>query len=362
MSEEDGAPAVTARQPSERTSGLPPECLLNMYRQMVLARALDRRMWVLNRQGRAPFVISGQGHEAAQVGAVSALRPGVDWLAPYYRDLGACVALGMTARDFMLGVFARAEDPSSGGRQMPSHFGFKDLRVITTSSVVATQMLHAAGVAYAARVRGLDEVVLASLGEGGTSEGDWHEALNFASVHRLPLICLVQDNAYAISVPHRLQMGVDSVTARAQGYGIAGATVDGGDILAVRSVAEAAVERARTGGGPTLIAAQVARFTSHSSDDDQRRYRSPDELEAMLRRDPIERFRGHLLDAGLLDDDGDERVQQECTAEVDEAVAYAETAPAPDPADLARHVFAEPPRSSPLAGEVAARRAAAEGD
>jgi 2-oxoisovalerate dehydrogenase E1 component alpha subunit len=344
MSEEDGAPAATARQPSERVRDLPMpgerENLVQMYRQMVLARALDRRMWVLNRQGKAPFVISGQGHEAAQVGAAGALRRGVDWLAPYYRDLAACVALGMTARDFMLGVFARADDPSSGGRQMPSHFGFKDLRIITTSSVVATQMLHAAGVAYAAKVRGLDEVVLASLGEGSTSEGDWHEALNFASVHRLPFICLVQDNAYAISVPHHLQMGVDSVAARADGYGMPGVTVDGGDVQAVRAATGEAVERARGGGGPTLIAAQVARFTSHSSDDDQRRYRAADELEAMLRMDPIERFRNHLLDAGLLDDDGDQRVQEECTAEVEEAVAYAEVAPAPDPNDLGRHVFA----------------------
>jgi 2-oxoisovalerate dehydrogenase E1 component alpha subunit len=349
MSEEDRARTTTARQPRHVALGLGPDELRTMYRHMMMARALDRRMWVLNRQGKAPFVISGQGHEAAQVGAASAMRPGVDWLAPYYRDLAFCIALGMTAHDFMMGVFARADDPTSGGRQMPSHFGLRRARIITTSSVVATQVPHAVGIAYAARLRGLDEVAVASLGEGSTSKGDWHEALNFAAVHRLPFICLVQDNDYAISVPHRLQMGVDTVAERAHGYGMAGATVDGGDILAVYEVTRAAVDRARAGEGPTLIDAKVARFTSHSSDDDQRRYRPREELEALLRRDPIERFRNHLLDEGLLTDEEDEQLQQECATEVEEAVNAAEAAPAPDPADLERHVFASPP--SPLEGE-----------
>src|SRR5262249_3243086 len=224
MSEEEQARTTTARQPRHEGLGLTPPTLKAMYRQMVLARALDRRMWVLNRQGKAPFVISGQGHEAAQVGAAAALRPGVDWLAPYYRDLAFCVAMGMTARDFMMGVFARREDPMSGGRQMPSHFSSRSGRIVTTSSVVATQVPHAAGSAYGSKLRGLDEVGVPCLGEGSPSKGDWHEALNFAAVHRLPFICIVQDNDYAISVPHRLQMGVDSVAERARGYGMAGAT------------------------------------------------------------------------------------------------------------------------------------------
>ncbi|MDQ6898826.1 MAG: thiamine pyrophosphate-dependent dehydrogenase E1 component subunit alpha [Candidatus Dormibacteraeota bacterium] len=312
-----------------------------MYRQMVLARAIDRRMWVLNRQGKAPFVISGQGHEAAQVGAAHALEPGKDWLFPYYRDLAFCLALGMTPLDFLLSVYARAADPNSGGRQMPSHFGLKRARIITTSSVVATQVVHAAGLAYASKLRGLGEVAVACLGEGSTSEGDWHEALNFAGVHRLPMICIVQDNDYAISVPHRLQMSVESVASRAVGYGMPGLTVDGGDLLAMHSAMRQAVERARSGGGPTLIDAKVARFTSHSSDDDQRRYRPQEELEAMLRRDPIERFRIYLQRHSLLSDPEDESIQRESTAQVDEAVQQAEAAPSPSAADLARHVLAE---------------------
>jgi 2-oxoisovalerate dehydrogenase E1 component alpha subunit len=334
-------PTATAKQSRHGQLGLDREKLLTMYRQMVLARALDRRMWVLNRQGKAPFVISGQGHEAAQVGAAAALRPGVDWVCPYYRDLALCLAMGMTAGEFMMSVFARKDDPNSGGRQMPSHFGLKRARIVTSSSTVATQVLHAAGIAYASKLRGLDEVSLTCLGEGSTSKGDWHEGLNFAGVHKLPFICLVQDNDYAISVPHRLQMGVDSVAKRAAGYGMPGETVDGGDILAVYEVTQRAVERARAGEGPTLICAKVARFTSHSSDDDQRRYRPQEELEALLRRDPIERFRNYLLDEGVIDEAADERLQQECAAEVEAALGAAEQAEPPSPDDLLKNLFAE---------------------
>src|SRR5438132_13779035 len=247
----------------------------------------------------------------------------------------------MTAREFMLGVYAKAEDPTSGGRQMPSHFSLRRARSITTSSVVATQLVHAVGIAYASRLRGLDEVAVGCLGEGGTSEGDWHEALNFAAVHRLPFICIVQDNDYAISVPHRLQMGVDTVTKRAAGYGIPGVTVDGGDVLAVYEVMRDAMTRARGGEGPTLIDAKVARFTSHSSDDDQRRYRPQEELEALLRRDPIERFRLYLLEESVVTEEEDEKVQEACAADVQQAVDTAEASASPVAADLLKHVFQE---------------------
>ena len=312
-----------------------------MYRQMVLARAADRRMWVLNRQGKAPFVISGQGHEAIQVAIANAMRPGHDWLVPYYRDLATCIGLGMTVKDFMLSVFARSEDPNSGGRQMPSHFGSARLRIMTKSSVVGPQALHAAGIAYAAKLKKTDEVAVACTGEGGTSQGDWHEGMNWAGVHRLPMVCVVEDNDYAISVPHRLQMGVDSVVRRAEGYGVTGETVDGGDLLASLEVMTHAIERARAGEGPTLVDAKVARFTSHSSDDDQRRYRPQAELEALLRRDPIERFRNYLLDEQVMTEAEDEEVQQGCADEVEAAVKYAETAAQPDPDETLKHVFAE---------------------
>src|SRR5438309_1953511 len=332
---------ATAKETRHAALGLEPDRLLTMYRQMVLARAVDRRMWVLNRQGKAPFVISGQGHEAIQVAAASCMRPGIDWLCPYYRDLPFCLALGMTAVEFMLAVFAKADDPNSGARQMPSPFGSDRLRIITSSSVVGTQVVHAVGVAYASKMRGLDEVSVTCIGDGGTSQGDWHESMNWAGIHKLPFICIVQDNDYAISVPHRLQMGVDTVARRAEGYGVAGEAVDGGDLLASYEAMQRAVERARAGQGATLISAKVARFTSHSSDDDQRRYRPQAELEALLRRDPIERFRGYLLDEGAMDEETDDRIQQECTAEVDAAVSYADTAASPLAEDTLKNVFAE---------------------
>jgi 2-oxoisovalerate dehydrogenase E1 component alpha subunit len=344
-SEQPDATAVetsqAVKEPLHSVLGLTPDRLQSMYTLMVLARAVDRRMWVLNRQGKAPFVISGQGHEAAQVGVAAALRPGEDWVVPYYRDLALCLALGMTPAEFMLSVFARADDPNSGGRQMPSHFGLKRARIVTTSSPVATQIIHATGIAYASKVRGLDEVTLTCIGDGGTSKGDWHEGLNFAAVHKLPFICMVEDNDYAISVPHRLQMGVDSVAQRAAGYGMEGETVDGGDILSVYEAMVRAVARARKGQGPTLLTVKVARFTSHSSDDDQRRYRPQEELEALLRRDPIERFRNYLLDNGLFTEADDQRIQAECTTQVDEAVTAAEMAPSPSPEDSLTGVFAE---------------------
>lgn len=332
---------ATAKGARHEALGLDRDHLLTMYRQMVLARATDRRMWVLNRQGKAPFVISGQGHEAVQVAAATAMKAGYDWLVPYYRDLPFCLALGMTTKEFMLSVYARAEDPNSGGRQMPSHFGSRRLRIMTKSSVVGPQICHAAGIAYAAKLRKSDEVVLTCIGEGGTSQGDWHEGLNWAGIHRLPFVCIVQDNDYAISVPHRLQMGVDSVAKRAEGYGVAGVTIDGGDLLASYDAMKTAVERARAGDGATLIDAKVARFTSHSSDDDQRRYRPQAELEALLRRDPIERFRNYLLDEQLLTEPEDEELQQACAQEVEEAVRYAEAAAQPDAAETLKNVYSE---------------------
>src|SRR5579859_7089278 len=337
----EGGSHQTASADRHEALGLDAERLLDLYRQMSLARAVDRRMWVLNRQGKAPFAISGQGHEAAQVAVAAALRPGQDWVVPYYRDLALCLAIGMTAREFMLAVFGRRDDPTSGGRQMPSHFGERRLRILSGSSPVATQVVHAAGIAYASKVRGLDEVTLTCLGEGSTSEGDWHEAMNFAGIHRLPLICVVEDNDYAISVPHRLQMAVTSVADRAAGYGMAGEAVDGGDVIAVYQVMRAAVERARSGGGPTLVAAKVNRLTAHSSDDDQRRYRPAEELEAMVRQEPLDRYRFQLLEAGVLAEDADEAIQRECVAEVEDAVAHAEAAPEPSPEDLLRDVYSE---------------------
>ncbi|MGH2408637.1 MAG: thiamine pyrophosphate-dependent dehydrogenase E1 component subunit alpha, partial [Candidatus Limnocylindrales bacterium] len=185
--------------------GLTHDDLVAMYRLIAITRALDERMWILNRAGKVPFVISGQGHEGAQVGICYGLRQGHDWMIPYYRSVAACLTFGMTAREIMLAQFARANDPSSGGRQMPGHYGSAKHNIMSQSSPVATQVLHAVGIALAAKIRGTDQVAVTSLGEGASNQGDFHEGLNFAGIHKLPVITVVENNGWAISVPASLE-------------------------------------------------------------------------------------------------------------------------------------------------------------
>ena len=315
--------------------------LRSMYRDMVLGRLLDERILVLNRQGRAPFAISGQGHEAAQVGVGYALRRDHDWLVPYYRDLTLVMVMGMEPRDHLMASLGRAQDPNSGARQMPGHYGSRAHNIVTTGSPVATQILHAVGVAQAFKYRGEDKVVVTSVGEGGTSEGDWHEGLNWAAVHRLPVIFLVENNAYAISVPQSRQMAVAHVADRGPGYGMPSATVDGGDCLAVYAAAREAVDRARQGGGPTLLEAICMRLQSHSSDDDQRRYRSPDDLAQMRQHDPLERYRLQLEEMGVLSQGDADTIRKDCQRVIEAAQAEADAAAPPDPATALRHVYQE---------------------
>lgn len=314
--------------------------LKRMYRDMVLTRLLDERMWILNRAGKVPFIVPCAGHEASQVGWASAMRPS-DVFLPYYRDMGVVVALGMTARDLMLSLFARAEEPNSGGRQMPGHFGSRKLNIITGSSPVTTQVLHAVGIAYAAKLRGEDTVAAAAHGEGSASQGDFHEALNWASIYKLPVIFVVENNEYAISVPSRKEMAVEDVADRALGYGMPGVSVDGNDLLQVYAAMSEAVARARSGGGPTLLECKTYRLNPHSSDDDDRTYRSREEVEEWKKKDPIERYRSYLLTQGVLTPQEDEDILRALRAEVDEATEYAEHAPYPEPEDALRHVYAE---------------------
>jgi 2-oxoisovalerate dehydrogenase E1 component alpha subunit len=319
---------------------LDPDLLKRMYYFMALARALDEREWVLNRQGKAPFVISGQGHEAAQVGASMALDPSVDIICPYYRDIGVVLVFGMTPRDVMSGLLARATDPSSGGRQMPSHWGSRQRHIVTGSSPVATQILHATGTALASRLRGEPAVSAAFFGEGSSNQGDFHEGLNFASVHRLPVLFICENNGYAISVPQKKQMAVDHVAARAEGYGIPGVVVDGLDPVAVYEATRAAADRARRGEGPTLLEFKTVRLTAHSSDDDDRSYRSADELARDRAEDPLPRFRQRLEALGLWDADQEAAQAARIRAEVDDATRFAESAPLPEPETLRQHVYA----------------------
>jgi 2-oxoisovalerate dehydrogenase E1 component alpha subunit len=326
---------------AEEESELSPETLLDIYRSMALARALDERMWILNRAGKAPFVISCQGHEAAQVGAAFALTKGKDFTLPYYRGLASVLVMGMTPLDVMLGVFARAADPSSGGRQMPAHYGSRKHKIVTQSSPVGTQIAHATGIGLAEKIKGGDAVAWTSFGEGTSSQGDFHESLNLAAVHKLPVIFQCENNEYAISVPQRLQMAISSVADRGPGYGMPGVAVDGTDVLAVYEVTRAAVERARRGDGPTMIEARVVRLTAHSSDDNERTYRSSTELKALRQHDPVARFGAYLHEIGVLDEAHEKQLRESIAAEVEEATDQAEQAAVPEPETLFDHVYAQ---------------------
>lgn len=322
--------------------GLTDGDVLDMYYYIVLARAVDDRMWVLQRAGKAMFVISGPGHEGCQVGAMWPMDKTRDWFVPFYRSIAACLVKGMSPRDILLGLFARAADPSSGGRQMPGHYGHPRVKILSTSSPVGTQYPHAVGIAYAAKVRKSGEITMVSIGEGGTSQGDWHEALNFAAIHRCPVIFVVENNFYAISVPLKLQMAVESVATRAAGYGMPGVSVDGSDVLACYEAAKAAYARAKRGEGPTLIEYRVQRLGSHSSDDQQDRYRPKEEIEASKRQDPVLTFRTYLEGAGLLTDERRQAIEARIKRELDEATDDADASPPPDPETAARYVYWEP--------------------
>ncbi len=321
--------------------GLSDGDLLEMYYYIALARALDERMWVLQRAGRAMFVISGPGHEGCQVAAMWVMDKKKDWFVPFYRSVAACLVKGMTPSDLLLGLLAKAVDPSSGGRQMPGHYGHPGVKILSTSSPVGTQYPHAVGIAYAAKVRKTGEVTMVSIGEGGTSQGDWHEALNFAGVHKCPVLCVVENNFYAISVPLKLQMAVDSVAIRGAGYGMPGVSADGSDVLECYRVAKEAYDRAQRGLGPTLIEYRVPRLGSHSSDDQQERYRSKEEIEEVRRRDPLVTFGTYLEEAGLLTPDRRKSIAERVKREINEATDYAEKMPLPDPASAARYVYWE---------------------
>jgi len=324
--------------------GLADDAVLAIYRQMLLARAVDERMWLMQRAGKIAFVISGQGHEAAQVGTAWPMRRNHDWMAPYYRSIASALTFGMTPEDIVTAHLAKGDDVSSGGRQMPGHYGAARYNIVSLSSPVGTQVLHAVGIAMGAWVRGDDVVAITSFGEGTSNQGEVHEAMNFAGVHNLPVIFVCENNGFAISVPLERQVGGLSVAARAQGYGFPGVTVDGGDPLACYAAARAAHERARRGEGPTLIEAVVVRLTSHSSDDDQRRYRDPVEVESLKEQDPLMLFAGRLMAAGLLSEASDNALRAEVKAEVNAASARAEARPDPDPGTAERWVYAEDAR------------------
>ncbi|SEH62455.1 branched-chain alpha-keto acid dehydrogenase E1 component [Halobacillus karajensis] len=321
--------------------GLSDEQVLDMFRTMLLARRIDERMWLLNRAGKIPFVISCQGQEAAQVGASYALDREKDYALPYYRDMGVVLSFGMTAKDLMLSGFAKAEDPNSGGRQMPGHFGQKENRIVTGSSPVTTQVPHAVGIALAGKMEKKDFVSFVTFGEGSSNQGDFHEGANFAGVHKLPVIFMVENNKYAISVPVSKQLACEKVSDRAIGYGMPGYTVDGNDPLAVYEAVKSAADRGRNGEGPTLIETVSYRLTPHSSDDDDRTYREREEVDEAKKKDSIVTFANYLREAGILTDEKEKEMNDEINKIVNEATDYAENAAYAEAESALNYVYEE---------------------
>src|SRR4051795_9544451 len=312
--------------------GLTDDDLVGLYRGILTARRLDQKIWGLNRLGKAAFVVSCQGHEGAQVGSAWAIRKGHDVCLPYYRDTGVVLTLGMTPYDVLLGVFARPSDPSSGGRQMPNHWGSRELNIITGSSPIATHIPHAAGIALASTMEDSDAVAIAYFGDGAASKGDFHESLNFAGIHKLPLVLVCENNGYAISVPLAKESAVENIAQHAHSYGFPGVIVDGNDPLDVYAATHAAFSRARRGEGPTLIECKTYRYLAHTSDDDDRTYRTPQEVEAWRKKDPLQRMKQYLIEQRLLPEAREEQLVEEVKAEVDQAAKEAEAAAPATPA------------------------------
>jgi 2-oxoisovalerate dehydrogenase E1 component len=283
-----------------RDTDLNEKTLKTWFNYMLLGRQVDYRFQVLNRQGRAPFIISCAGHEAAQIGVSWPLKPKYDWVSPYYRDVVLCMRMGVTPLDLMLAVLAKPADPASGGKQTPGHFSDTRLNITSGGSPVATQLVRGAGVAYALKMDGTDKILMTCYGEGAGSEGDTHEAFNFAAIYKVPEIFVCENNGFAISTPFRKEYAIEYAAQRAAGYGFPGVTLDGRDPVTCYVVAKEAIARARAGEGPTLIECLVDRLGAHSSEDDQRRYRTQEEIELLAKNDCLEQFKKRLLEEGVL--------------------------------------------------------------
>ncbi len=323
-----------------RDSGLDANDAQQVYRHMVLARAISEKSWLLTRQGRVLFTMPCDGQEAADVASAYALDLDADFIVPYARSLGAMLVKGMTTEEVMLNMFGKAADPNSGGRQMPMHWGHKKLGIISMGSSVGTTIPRAAGVALASKLRKQDAVTIVCFGEGAASEGDFHEGLSFAGVHRLPVVFFCNNNGWATSVPVNLQNAEPKVANRASSYGFPGVTIDGLDPLAVYQAVKEAVQRARSGEGPTLVEAETIRMMPHSSSDDHLRYRSQEDLDAERKLDPLPRFRDFLISAGLLDEESDQTMRDSVDREVEDAIESADAATFPDPDSALAGVYA----------------------
>ena len=337
-----------------RLHGFTKTQILDVFRKMALSRRLDEKMLILLRQGKSYFHTGASGHEAAQLAAAVLIRPGEDWSYPYYRDGAYCIGLGMTAREQLLCFLSRADDPNSGGRQMPQHYGHKNLRIVSQSSPTGTQFLQAVGTAIARKMEKTKDVVYVSSGEGTTSQGDFHEALNWASNAKAPVIFHIQDNEYAIST-HKSEQTADSVYTMTAGFkNLSRYDVDGTNFFETNLAFKQAVERARRGKGPSLIVSNVVRLLPHSSSDDQRKYRTPKALEEDRKRDPLTILEDQCIREKLISAKEIEKIRTEVKAQVDADTEWAEGQEHPDGDTALDHIYSgDMPMNEPSFDAVA---------
>jgi pyruvate dehydrogenase E1 component alpha subunit len=310
------------------------EFLIDALRWMMKSRLYDQRVITLQRQGQFGVYSPGTGQEASIIGSAMAVDPTRDWMVPQYRELMATVHHGLPLNVISahyLGKIAPARIPDG-------------VRVLPSQVSIAAQLPHATGLAWGLRLRGEDAVVLTYIGEGGSSEGDFHEGLNLAGVTKAPVVFFLSNNQWAISTSRRVQSATPSFALRAAGYGFEGVEVDGNDVMAVYDVVVKAVERARAGGGPTLIEASTYRMGFHNTTDNPSRYQDPAEYEEARRRDPIERVQKYLAGLGLWDEGREAKVTTELRDEIDAALEAAMATPDPAPVDLFDNIYEHPPQ------------------
>ena len=321
---------------------VPHETTLELYRKMLSVFFVEERMKVFVKQGKCSFNASTRGHEKVQIGMTMLLRPGFDWFFPYYRSKALAIGLGMPLKDVFLGMLSREGDPNSNGRNMAEHFSSRELNLVSRTAVTATQYLNAVGVARALQAEGDGRVVHVSSGEGATSEGEFFEALNWAGREKLPVVFVVQNNGYAISVPQQAQTGSE-IHRIAQGFGIRTFHLDGTWYESMYQQLPPAIEAVRRGAGPILFEAEVVRIDPHSSSDDHRKYRSPEELAALAERDPIFLTERYLIRNAVLTAEEVEAFRTSIKAEVDQAAAEADAYPQPSAANLLAHIYSSGP-------------------
>ncbi|MCC7498901.1 MAG: dehydrogenase [Bryobacterales bacterium] len=334
---------TTGTLPYNEPIVVPHETTLELYRKMLTVFFVEERMRVFVKQGKCSFNASTRGHEKAQVGMTMLLRPGFDWFFPYYRSKALAIALGVPLKNIFLGMLSREGDPNSNGRNMAEHFSSRELNLVSQTAVTATQYLNAVGVARALQVQGEGRLVHVASGEGATSEGEFFEALNWAGREKLPMIFLVQNNGYAISVPKHTQTGAE-IHHIAQGFGVRSFHLDGTWFEAMYQQLPPAIEGVRRGEGPILFEADVVRLDPHSSSDDHRKYRSPEELAAAAERDPVILTENYLLHHKVLTKEEIDAFRASIKAEVDQAAAEADSYPQPSTTNLLAHIYSDAPQ------------------